>query len=238
MIGVNAISGGMVAAAILVGLVLLMLAGTIAGIALIRVRPKTGWFLVVASVASLVAFAAWQYSVLSIPRKSITVRLGAPWQDRASTCIDSAGEKMCFPTNAHYTTKIELPDGSTRTFEGEQLFVRVGLDGRIFAAQATLNPEPTTDALSTLLARELQEGSSSYRGCGGIRGAPTMEAYRHWLSVRKTDDCNVEVRHAGYLVGFELQKSFVNSDSVFAWHRIRLLSPDDRAAKSGYGIGG
>ena len=233
MIGVNAISGGMVAAAMLVGLMLLMLAGTIAGIAFIRVRPKTGWFLVIASVVSLVTLAAWLYNALNVPRKSITVRLGVPWQDRASTCIDSADEKMCFPTYAHYTTKIELPDGSTRTFEGEQLFVRVGLDGRIFAAQATLNPEPTTDALSTLLALELQEGSSSYRGCGGIRRAPVMEAYRYWLSARNAGDCTVEVRHTGYLVGFDLQKSFRNSDSVFAWHRIRLLSPDDRSAKSG-----
>lgn len=141
---------------------------------------------------------------------------------------------MCFPTFAHYTTKIELPDGSTRTFEGEQLFFRVGLDGCIFAAQASLNPEPTTDALSTLLALELQEGSSSYRGCGDIRGAPVMVAYRHWLSMRKAGDCNVEVRHTGYLVGFDLQRSFGNSDSVFAWHRIQLLSPDDRSTKSGY----
>lgn len=78
MIGVDAFSGGMVAAAMLVGLVLLLLAGTIVGIAFIRVRPKTDWFLIVASVASLVALAAWLCNALNVPRESITVRLGAP----------------------------------------------------------------------------------------------------------------------------------------------------------------
>lgn len=234
MIGVNAISGGMVIAAMFVGLTLLLLTGVIAGIVFRRERPKTGWFLIAASMASLIALAAWLYNVLHVPRESIAVRLGAPWQEKTGTCTESAGEKMCFPPHAYYTITIALPDGSSRIFEGDQLFFQVGSDGRIFAVQASQHPTPTTDAFGTLLALALQDGSSSYRGCGGIRGVPVMEAYRHWLSVQKAGDCNVEVRHAEYLVHFDIQGSGGRGESVFVWHRLQLISPDDRSAKNRY----
>lgn len=230
MIGVGAISGGMAAAALFIVLVLLFLAGAIAGIVLIRTRPKAGWLLALASVALLGALAAWTYSALHVTHDSMDVQLGTPWDGKASACADSVGEKMCFPPNAHYTTKVTLPNGSARTFDGEQLFFRVDRNGRIFAVQAELTPEPTAGALSTLLAFELREGSASYRGCGGVRDATATAAFQYWLAAQKAGDCNLEVRHAGYLVGFDLHKSARGGDSIFVWYRIELEAPKDRAA--------
>jgi len=156
MIGVDAISGGILGLLLFAATALILLAGTVAGTAMIAARRKTGWLLASVSGTLLAALFFGLFMTLRIPNESITVRLGSTWRGAADACTNLDGGQICFPKAARYTTRVVLPDGSVKTLRGEQLFVLVDANGNVGASQLAMAPEPDDASLTEMLGREVQ----------------------------------------------------------------------------------
>ncbi|WP_189454326.1 hypothetical protein [Cognatilysobacter bugurensis] len=213
-------------------LALVLLVAFVSGVLLISKRRKAGWPLAGAAAAMLFALGATVYGALRVPERTITVELGASWVGEKARCAEAALESMCFPAHGRYTARILLPDGQTRLVEGEQLFVRLGPNGRVKAVQLALSPHPTVQGLDGLLAQEQRRGRATHRGCGQAGGASTMTAYRKWLTEPKVGDCNLEIKQGSYSVGLHLQKSGSEAGRVFTWYTVYLADQQDGPANN------
>lgn len=241
MIGVGAITGGMIGMLVIGAAAIGGLAGLVTGSGLMAARRwKMGLLSAAISLVPLMWSASALHAIFWPPIDSLTVDLrdgqATRWTTAPFKCLEGGlihgFGSMCFHHPADAELSLTLPDGLPLPIGAGSLHVDVDDTGRLKALRFSIRPLPNTRQLFALMDAESKRSLATSLQ-PPLTAGPSIAQFKAWLEIApgKGQDRVVAFQRAGYKVRLWMPSSGSNAEPHFVWYEITLDNPGSLGAR-------